>query len=129
MVSLRWWRWVTVAAMGFGVQTAVLLLLTARAGLHVPAAMAVAVGAAVLHNAAWHDRWTWGDRPVAGAAARIRRVLALSGLTAAVSIGGGVLLTLLWVDALALPLLVANGLTVATLGLVNYVAADRQVMR
>ena len=128
-MSRRWWRWMAVAAMGFAVQTAVLLLLTARAGLHAGAAMAVAVGAAVLHNAAWHDRWTWADRPVAGAAARVRRVLALSGLTATVSMGGGVLLTLLWVDVLALPVLVANGLTVATLGLVNYVAADRQVMR
>jgi putative flippase GtrA len=128
-VSPRWGRWLAVAAMGFVVQTAVLMLLTAQAGLRAPAAMAVAVGTAVLHNAAWHDRWTWADRPAAGAAARLRRLLTLSGVTAAVSAGGGVLLTLLWVDLLALPLLVANGLTVATLGLVNYVAADRQVMR
>jgi putative flippase GtrA len=129
VVSRRWARWASVAAMGFALQTAVLLLLTARAGLHAPAAMALAVGAAVLHNAAWHDRWTWADRPARGVAARLRRVLALSGVTAAVSVGGGVLLTLFWVNLLALPVLVANGLTVATLGLVNYVAADRGVMR
>lgn len=121
-------RWLAVAAMGFAVQTALLILL-AGAGLRASLAMALAVTAAVLHNAAWHDRWTWADRPVPGVAARLRRLAALSGVTAAVSVGGGVLLTLVWVDLLALPVLAANVLTVATLGLVNFVVLDRGVMR
>jgi putative flippase GtrA len=127
-VRARGGRWLAVAAMGFGVQTAVLAVL-AGAGLGAPLAMALALTAAVLHNAAWHDRWTWADRPIGGAAARVRRVAALSGVTAAVSIGGGVLLTLVWVDLLALPVMTANVLTVASLGLVNFVALDRGVMR
>ena len=50
---------------GFALQLGVLALLL-RLGLHYLAATALAVELAVLHNFAWHERWTWRDRPPAG---------------------------------------------------------------
>jgi putative flippase GtrA len=122
----RWYRWSAVAAMGFAVQTAVLAALSAAVGLHYAAAMAIAVATAVLHNAAWHDAWTWADRP-AGLRTRLLRIAQLAGVTALVSVAGGVALTVLWVQLVGLPVMAANVLTVASLGVVNFVAADRGV--
>jgi putative flippase GtrA len=115
--------------MGFVLQTLVLVLLTSALGLHHAVAMAAAVGAAVLHNSAWHDRWTWADRPVRGLWPRLRRLIELAGVTALVSVVGGVALTVVLVDVFAVPVLFANVLTVLSLGAANYVAADRGVMR
>ena len=58
----RWLKFNAVGAMGIMVQLAALAAL--RGGLGVPylAATAVAVELAVLHNFAWHERWTWKDR-------------------------------------------------------------------
>src|SRR6185369_9145207 len=44
------------------VQLAVVAALTAFAGWPAPAATALGVEAAVLHNFIWHRRWTWRDR-------------------------------------------------------------------
>ncbi|HZA35631.1 MAG TPA: GtrA family protein, partial [Vicinamibacterales bacterium] len=62
----RWVSFAGVGLMGFGVQVAVLGLLTAGAGLATAAATAIAVEAAVLHNFVWHERWTWRDRARGG---------------------------------------------------------------
>lgn len=58
----RWLKFNAVGAMGIMVQLAALAAL--RGGLGVPylAATALAVELAVLHNFAWHERWTWKDR-------------------------------------------------------------------
>lgn len=125
----RWLRWSAVATMGFVVQTGVLALLTSTLGVHYAPAMALAVGVAVLHNAAWHDAWTWADRPARGPRARVERLAQLAGVTAFVSVAGGVALTVVWVRLAGLPVMAANLLTVVSLGVVNFVAAERGVMR
>lgn len=51
-----------VGVMGFLVQLAVLATLTSVAGWPYLIATCVAVEAAVLHNFAWHEGWTWADR-------------------------------------------------------------------
>ena len=53
-----------VGAIGFALQLALLALLL-RLGLHYLAATALAVELTILHNFAWHERWTWRDRPAA----------------------------------------------------------------
>ena len=54
----RFFRFNTVGALGIGVQLAALWLLVDVAGLHYSLATMAAVGLAVLHNFAWHWRWT-----------------------------------------------------------------------
>jgi putative flippase GtrA len=58
----RWLRFNAVGAMGIVVQLAALGALRGGLGLPYLAATAVAVELAVLHNFAWHERWTWKDR-------------------------------------------------------------------
>ena len=61
----RWLAFNGVGALGVIVQLAVLALLVHGASVHYLVATAIAVEAAVLHNFAWHQRWTWRDRPAA----------------------------------------------------------------
>ncbi|HEV8395885.1 MAG TPA: GtrA family protein [Vicinamibacterales bacterium] len=117
-------RFAWVGAGGFVVQAAALYALTA-AGLSYPVATAIAVEAAILHNFLWHERWTWADRAAPGR--RLSRLLRFNGSTAIVSIAGNVALMWLFVGWLRLPLLAANLLAVLTLGVVNFVSADRLV--
>jgi putative flippase GtrA len=113
-------------AVGFAVQIAALAALV-EAGLHYAAATAVAVEAAILVNFAWHERWTWRDRT--GASGGLRRLWRFNALTAVTSIAGGVIVTALLVESLGLPPVAANILSVAALGVVNFVGADTLVFR
>lgn len=115
-------RFAGVGVAGFAVQTVALGGLTA-AGLPYPAATALAVEAAILHNFLWHERWTWGDRK----ADRKGRFLRFNGATAVVSIGGNVALMWLFAGWLRLPLLLANVLAVLALTALNFLVADRLV--
>ena len=129
-------RFAWVGAGGFAVQAAALYALTA-AGLSYPVATVIAVEAAILHNFLWHERWTWADRHAPAEAdlearshewlPRLSRLLRFNGSTAIVSIAGNVALMWLFVGRLRLPLLAANLLAVLTLGVLNFVSADRLV--
>ena len=137
----RWASFAGVGAIGLAVQLGALALLTAWAGLPAPIATAVAVELTVLHNFAWHERWTWRDRartmpgrwPL-----RLARFHAASGLVSLagqrfhaasglVSLAGNVALTVALVEWLHVPVVAANACAVALLGLVNFVVADRYV--
>ena len=58
-------KFALVGAIGIGVQLAVLQALTAL-GCHYLWATGFAVEAAILHNFAWHQRFTWSDRGGSG---------------------------------------------------------------
>ena len=124
-LSVRFARFNAVGVLGFGVQLAVLGLLT-RAGTHYLAATAIAVEAALLHNFAWHERWTWKERaaPGSGRALRLARFHALNGV---VSFAGNLLIMRGLVGGLELPPIAANLVAVLVCAAVNFVAADRIV--
>jgi putative flippase GtrA len=122
---MRFLRFNAVGVIGFVVQLAVLALLL-RADLHYLAATVVAVEAAVLHNFAWHERWTWRDRPASGTArlGRLGRFHMLNGL---VSLVGNLAVMRLLVGTLGMLPLPANVIAVLACALVNYAASDRIV--
>src|SRR5262245_9806318 len=122
---MRFLRFNGVGVLGFAVQLGSLTLLMA-AGLHYLAATVLAVEAAVLHNFAWHERWTWRDRPAAGAA-RLQRLLRFHALNGAVSLVGNLLLMRLLVGGLGLHAVPANLLSVLACALVNFALSDRLV--
>lgn len=114
-----------VAVLGFIVQAVMIVVLT-QEGVPVPAATAAGVGAAILHNFAWHERWTWADRRRAGnAAGRLARVALSTGL---VSLIGTVVLTT-WLASLGTPVVIGNLLAVWATGLLNYTLLDRLIYR
>jgi putative flippase GtrA len=113
--------------MGFGVQLAVLGLLTTGAGLATAPAAAIAVETAVLHNFAWHERWTWRDRAGGGAARVVGRLVRFHAGAGIVSLAGNVGVTVLLVEWLHVPVAVANTCAVALLSVLNFRYADRWV--
>jgi putative flippase GtrA len=124
---VRFWRFNAVGVLGFAVQLAVLALLV-RLGVHYLAATALAVEAAVLHNFLWHERWTWGDRPVRGRE-RLGRLWRFHAVNGAVSLVGNVVLMRLLAGALGVPVVPANLAAVLGCAAVNYLAGDRAVFR
>jgi putative flippase GtrA len=116
-----------VGVIGFALQLATLALLL-RGGVHYLAATTLAVELTVLHNFAWHERWTWGDRPAA-AGERARRLWRFHATNGVVSLTGNVLLMRLLVGALDLPPVPANLAAVLACALVNFGSSDRFVFR
>jgi putative flippase GtrA len=124
-MSQRFLRFNLVGVIGFVLQFAVLAILL-RVGLHYLVATAIAVEAAVLHNFAWHDRWTWKDRPAPGSVRLVRlgRFHLLNGL---VSLAGNLAIMRLLVGTFGMPTLPANLIAVLVCAAVNYAASDRLV--
>jgi putative flippase GtrA len=124
-------RWITFNAVGLGgmiVQLTLLAVLTRVLQLHVAAAALVAVEAAVLHNFLWHQRWTWRDRPAAGAREVVERLARFHAVNGTVSLLGSVGATLLLVRSGADPI-VANLATILACSLVNFAAGNAFVFR
>jgi putative flippase GtrA len=122
---VRFLRFNGVGVLGFVLQLGALAVLL-RLGVHYLAATALAVELAVLHNFAWHERWTWRDRPAGLRSGRLWRFHASNGL---ISLAGNLLLMRLLVGLLGMPAMPANVLSVLLCGLVNFTASDRFVFR
>ena len=117
-----------VGLAGVGVQLGVFTLLAAGLGLPIALATAVAVEAAVLHNFAWHQRWTWRDRPSSGPRATLARLLRFHAVNGIVSLVGNVVITLALVRAGADPPL-ANLAAIIICSLINFAAGEWLVFR
>ena len=122
--ATRWLKFNAVGAMGIGVQLVALIVLRSGLGLGYMLATVLAVEAAVIHNYAWHERYTWADRETESSLARFVRFNLTTGLF---SIVGNVLLMKLLVGGLRMNYLVANVLSIATCSIVNFVVSDRVV--
>jgi len=122
---VRFWRFNAIGVLGFAVQLGVLAVLV-RLRLHYLAATAAAVEAAVLHNFAWHERWTWRDRH-AGGRGRLRRLWRFHLLNGAVSLAGNLLIMQVLVGAGGVAPLPANLVAVLACAAINFVGADRLV--
>jgi len=121
-----------VATGGFALQIATVALLVAIAWPFL-LATSVAVELAVIHNFAWHERWTWADRTSdpgpagCGAGGIARRFAIYNATTGLTSVAGNLLLTAVYAGLLGASPVVANALAVWTLAIVNFVIADRWV--
>jgi dolichol-phosphate mannosyltransferase len=118
----RWCKFSLVGTAGIVVQLGMLALLTA-AGVHYLLATALAVEAAVLHNFAWHQSFTWSDRN-GGILGRLAKFHATNG---AISILGNLVLMRLLVGGFGMPPVPANLLSIVVCSLANFLAADRIV--
>ena len=125
--ALRWLKFNAVGAMGIVVQLGVLTVLSSGLHLNYLAATTLAVEAAILHNFAWHERFTWGDRTHSLHGGSMARLLKFNFTTGLLSIGGNLLLMSLFVSALGLHYLPANLLTIAACSIANFVVSDRAV--
>jgi putative flippase GtrA len=124
----RFLRFNAVSAAGFGVQLSTVAALTTWLETPVEAATAIAVAAAIVHNFAWHRRWTWGDR--GGAREHVvRTFLRFAGANGVVSVAGNVAVVAVLVSLTGLHVVAANVIGVAISGLLNYKLSNRVVFR
>jgi putative flippase GtrA len=127
--GVRFLRFNLVGVLGFVLQLAVLTALMRGAGLHYLPATALAVGSAVLHNFAWHRRWTWEDRTRARLSAPSSTLARFALANGAVSLFGNLLLMALLVDSLRVPPVLANAVAVSACSVINFWLADTNVFR
>ena len=127
-LGLRWLKFNFVGAVGFAVQLAALKLLL-LGHLNYLVATALAVETAVLHNFAWHERFTWKDRP-GGGRERLMRLVRFH-------LGNGLFsilanLAIMWVLVSRLHmthLVLANAIAVAVCSVLNFAIGEWYVFR
>lgn len=115
--------------MGALLQLMLVFLLTTYFGVFSTAATLVAVEITILHNFAWHERFTWGKRGPESSreiALRLWRFHAGNGL---VSLAGNTILMYCLVERLKAPVLPAAMGAIAVCSLANFLIADRWVFR
>jgi len=119
-------KFALVGAIGIAVQLFALELLTA-VGCQYLWATALAVEAAVLHNFAWHQAFTWSDRAESRFSETAGRLLRFHLSNGTFSVLGNLLLMRWLVGQLGMRVLIANLLTIAACSVANFVASDRWV--
>ena len=124
----RWLVFNTVGLAGVAVQLLALAAGTELLRLDYRLATALAVEAAILHNFAWHECWTWRDRG-GGRRRRWLRLLQFNAVSGTVSITANVVLTASYVTLLGIHYLFANLAAIASCSLVGFLANDRLVFR
>ena len=120
----RFAKFAAVGAGGIIVQVVTLAILLRAAPAHYLLATALAVEAAILHNFAWHMRWTWADRRGTSGILALLRFNATNGAT---SLAGNLVLMFVFVGVFKLNPFVANLITIVICSLINFVLADRFV--
>jgi putative flippase GtrA len=125
----RWLKFSAVGLSGVCLQFAALHSFAACFGAsHYLSATAVAVELTILHNFAWHTRWTWRDRP-ADTRQTLTRLLRFNLTNGANSLVGNLALMKLLHGGLGLPLLAANVCAVCVCGLVNFMFSEMYVFQ
>ena len=123
---LRWLKFNLIGIVGAALQLWIIHIFL-RAGAGYLQATALGVEAAILHNFAWHQRYTWSDRPTEELSAVVSRLVRFHLSNGAVSIIGNVLLMRWLVGDLRIPVLPANLAAILVCSLVNFLLGDRFV--
>jgi putative flippase GtrA len=126
---MRLLRFSVAGLVGFLVQVAAMALLVSYTSMHYLVATILAVEVAILINFAWHERWTWRDRPAMNERERWVRLARFNAMTGLTSIAGSVMVTLMLVELLSLSPIVANIISVIALGGLNFAGANTLVFR
>jgi len=124
-----WLKFNIVGIIGIGAQLLVLSVLKTGFGFDYLAATFIAVEAAVLHNFAWHERWTWVERTRLRSAGVVGRLLRFHLANGLISIAGNLLLMWFFVSKLHLHYFLANVVAIGTCSILNFFASDRLVFR
>ncbi len=125
----RWLVFNGVGVLGVGVQLGTLGLLVHGAGVHYLAATAVAVETAVLHNFAWHQRWTWRDRQSRSTRTTVARLVRFHLLNGSVSLFGNLAVMAALAGGFGMDPMPANLIAVAACSALNFFASEALVFR
>jgi putative flippase GtrA len=128
-LATRWVKFSAVGVVGIGVQMGCFALLFS--GLHVNymTATALAVETAVLHNFAWHERYTWKERARGGTRDLMYRLARFHAGNGLVSIVGNLALMRILVGAIGVNHYLASGTSIAVCSILNFAISERFVFR
>ena len=122
---IHWGKFNLVGAMGMVVQLAALAVFHRLAPGHYLYATAAAIELALVHNFAWHLRFTWRDRRDASTPlAQFVRFHLSNGL---VSMLGNLVLMRLLIHGAHVPLLVSNSIAILCCSMLNFGLGNRWV--
>jgi putative flippase GtrA len=124
---LRWLKFNGVGFVGIAVQLGALTAFRSWVGLDYLVATGLAVETAVIHNFAWHERFTWADRPARHWSHSLLRLAKFNITNGAVSILGNLALMRLLVAELHWNYAVANLAAIGVCTLLNFILGDRFV--
>jgi putative flippase GtrA len=128
-LAVRWLKFNVVGALGIVVQMGAIVLLFRVLHLNYMLATGLAVETAVLHNFAWHERYTWKHLPRGAARDVAWRLVRFHAGNGAISILGNLALMRLFVGSLHIHYLIASGLAIALCSLLNFAASEWFVFR
>jgi putative flippase GtrA len=121
---IRWLKFNFVGGVGIAVQFAALFLLKSVLHLQYLAATAIAVEAAILHNFAWHERFTWRDHVQPSWRLSLPRLVRFNLSTGTISILGNLGLMRMLVGQGHMNYLLANAIAIAMCSLANFLVSD-----
>jgi len=124
MTLVRWLKFNFVGGIGIGVQFAALCLLMGGLHLHYLVATAAAVEAAIIHNFAWHERFTWRDRVRPSWRRSLPRLVRFNLATGTISLLGNLGLMKMLVGRGHMNYLLANAIAIAMCSLANFLVSD-----
>ena len=125
----RWIKFNMVGLMGMGVQLTVLPLLKSGFGFDYLLATVLAVETAVLHNFAWHEKFTWRDRASMHYSEVVKRLLRFNLTTGMVSIVGNVVIMRFLVGQEHFPYMMANIVAIGCCSILNFLCSEVLVFR
>jgi len=120
----RWWKFNMVGTVGMVVQLAMLAVLN-RMTAHYLVSTAAAIEITLLHNFAWHLRYTWRDRR--GEVGRVAQLARFHLSNGAVSMAGNLALMPFLVQAAHMPVIAANLVAILACSVVNFWLGDAWV--
>jgi putative flippase GtrA len=120
---IRWSKFNLVGAVGMVFQLAALALLNRWASGHYLYATAAAIELTLLHNFAWHLRYTWRDRR--GDSALLGQIVRFHLSNGVVSMVGNLALMRILVDEAHMPLLASNCIAILCCSIVNFCLGDQ----
>lgn len=126
-LAVRWLKFNAVGLAGFAVQLGVSRFLWLTLGLHYLLATIWGVEAAIVHNFAWHQRFTWKPAEGAGWTQSMRRFAGFNLGSGMISIAGNLLLMRWLAGAMGVAYFYASLLSVIACSLANFVLNDRWV--
>jgi putative flippase GtrA len=124
-VFARWGKFNLVGAVGMAVQLGALAVFNRASAGHFLWATAAAIEVTLLHNFAWHARWTWRDRRKG--AGILRQCMRFHLANGAVSMAGNLLLMRLLVEGARMTVVPANCIAILCCSVVNFALGDRWV--
>jgi putative flippase GtrA len=120
---IRWGKFNLVGAAGMVFQLAALALLNRWAAGHYLYATAAAIELTLLHNFAWHLRYTWRDR--SDGSSRLAQIVRFHLSNGMVSMVGNLALMRILVDEARMPLLASNCIAILCCSIVNFCLGDQ----